>query len=177
MASVVVNGFAAANAMLGTNALAYLLATPSNQWALDQLSKGAMQVAVQNGAETSGGTLFLTPGDDFIYTATLTDADGEAYSLNGCTVWFTVKRRISDSDDNATAKAYWVSGGASSGITVASPTSGQIDVRLTPATTALFVTAAYYWDLQTKDTDGIISTVAEGRIVVDQGVTTRTTTP
>ena len=51
MASVVVNGFATANAMLGTNALAYLLATPANEWALDQLSKGAMQVAVQNGAE------------------------------------------------------------------------------------------------------------------------------
>ena len=51
-------------------------------------------------------TLYLVPGDDFLYSATVTDEHGDAYSLAGATVRFTVKRRISDADADALAAIY-----------------------------------------------------------------------
>lgn len=177
MASHVIAGLLTSNALLSDAALAVYHTTDLDQWSLNLITIGAMRVATQNGAEVIGGTLFLTPGDDFSYTATLTDDEDEAYSLNGCTLWFTVKKRLSDADADAVAKAYWVSGGGSSNMTVYSPVDGEFTVRFTPAVTVLFTKQTHVWDLQAKDTDGIVSTIAQGSVVIMPGVTTRTTTP
>lgn len=177
MASHVINGLLASNAPLPDAAIGVYAGLPASQWTLGLITIGPMTMATQNGAEVIGGALYLTPNDDFVYTATLTDDADEAYSLNGCTLWFTIKRRYSDTDDNAMAKAYWVSGGASANMTVTSPVDGEFTVRFTPAVTVLFTRRSYVWDLQAKDTDGIISTVAQGVVAVLPGVTTRTTTP
>jgi hypothetical protein len=123
--------------------------------------------------------LYLTPGDDFVYTAPILDTAGVAYSLTGATLWFTVKRRLDNdpTDADAIAKLYWVSGGASSGITVATPSTGVAVIRLTPTQTDDFVQAAYHWDLQLQDTGGVRRTVDSGRIVVLRTATMRVTTP
>lgn len=121
--------------------------------------------------------LTLTIGDTFQYTATITDDAGDAYDLLDCTLWFTVKRRKGDTDANATAKLYWVSGGASAGITVDDPATGEATVELTPAQTDDFVQAAYHYDLQVEDQDGDFFTIDQGVIVAQPGVTTRITTP
>ena len=92
-------------------------------------------------------------------------------------MWFTVKRRLSDTDANAITKLYWVSGGAASGITVATPANGGAVILIAALTTAAFLQASYRWDLQLKDTAGIVRTVDSGVIVVRPKATVRTTTP
>lgn len=121
--------------------------------------------------------LLLTIGDTFQYTATIADDAGDPYDLLDCTLWFTVKRRTGDSDVNAIAKLYWISGGASAGITVDDVTNGEAVVELTPTQTAAFVAASYKYDLQISDQDGDLFTIDQGDIVSRPGVTQRTTTP
>lgn len=122
-------------------------------------------------------TLFLVPGDDFLYTATILDEDGTAFDLTGATVWFTAKRRRTDADDDAIAKLHWASGGTSAGITVTTPNTGVAAIRLTPSQTDDFSQAAHVWDLQVSDALGRIRTVDSGALVVWPGVTTRLTVP
>jgi len=121
--------------------------------------------------------LTLIPGDDFVYTATVDDALGVDYNLTGSTLWLTVKRRVSDADDNAIAKLYWISGGAASGITVGTPTTGSAVIRLTAAQTAAFAQASHVWDLQHKDAAGVVRTVGHGVLMVLPRSTARVTTP
>ena len=121
-------------------------------------------------------TLYLTPGDDFTYTVTITDADGNAYNLTGATLWFTAKRRVSDADADAVAALYWVSGGASDGITVSSPSTGVAEIAIAAADTLDFVQAAHRWDLSISDSAGIVRTVDQGVMVVRPAVTDRLTT-
>lgn len=177
MASHVIGPLMTNSDLLPDGALAHLLALDREDWSLNLFTLGAMRMGKQNGADVVGGTLFLTPGDDFVYTATLTDDEGEAYSLNGCTLWFTVKKRHSDADADAIAKAYWESGGGSSNMTVFSPVDGEFTVRFAPDVTLQFSKQTHVWDLQTQDTSGIIGTIAKGTVVIDLGVTNRTTTP
>jgi len=122
-------------------------------------------------------TLYLTPGDDFVYSATIDDEDGVDYPLTGATLWFTVKRRLSDPDTDAIAKLYWISGGLSDGISVATPANGGASIRLTPTQTDDFEQAAHYWDLQVTDGAGVVRTVDHGVLVVRPRATARLTTP
>jgi hypothetical protein len=122
-------------------------------------------------------TLYLTPGDDFSYTATIDDEAGADYNLTDCSVWFTVKRRQSDADIAAIVSLYWVSGGASSGITVATPSNGGVAIRITAAQTAAIVQAAHRWDLQLKDAAGAVRTIDAGVMVIQKRATIRVTTP
>ena len=122
-------------------------------------------------------TLILHQSDDLIYTAAVLDENGDAYDLTGATLWFTAKRRRFDADADALAKLYWVSGGSSAGISVDDATTGEAVIRLTPSQTEDFVQAAHYWDLQLADTAGVVRTVDSGVLVVQPGVTARTTTP
>ena len=122
-------------------------------------------------------TLYLVPGDDFIYTATVTDEAGDAYNLTGSTLWFTVKRRKSDADASAIAQLYWISGGASSGITVATPATGVAAVRIVAADTDEITQAAHSWDLQLKDAAGVVRTVDFGTLVVLNRATAKVVAP
>ena len=122
-------------------------------------------------------TLYLVPGDDFLYTATVLDDDGDAYNLTGATLWFTVKRRKSDADASAIAQLYWIDGGASSGITVATPATGIAAVRIVAASTTAIVQAAHFWDLQLKDAAGVVRTVDFGTLVVLSRATAKVVAP
>ena len=122
-------------------------------------------------------TLYIVPGDDFVYTATVLDDDGDAYNLTGATLWFTVKRRKSDADTSAIAQLYWISGGASSGITVATPATGIAAIRIAAADTDEITQAAHSWDLQLKDAAGVVRTVDHGTLVVLNRATAKVVAP
>jgi hypothetical protein len=76
-------------------------------------------------------TLAVTPdyviGDTWDLTATIRNELGTGpFNLTGCTVLFTLKRKsdVAANDNAALVKLSWVSGGAATGIAVATPTSG-----------------------------------------------------
>jgi hypothetical protein len=124
-------------------------------------------------------TLYLTPGDSFVYATTIDDEDGEDFNLAGSTLRFTIKRRVSDANSAAMAALYWISGGASDGITVGTPANGGASIVLTPYQTYPFVQASYVWDLEVEDAADVVRTVDHGVIVVRPRAThlTTTTTP
>lgn len=123
-----------------------------------------------------------TKGDTFTYTATIKTKAGAAYNLGGCTVWFTLKTAgiaFSDATDaNAIASCYWVDGGASSGIAVATPSLGVAIVTVAASVMDTLVEGIdYVFDIQIKDSLGKIVTADNGAVVVDSDVTRRVTTP
>ena len=121
--------------------------------------------------------LTLTIGDSFQHTATITDDSNALYDLAECTLWFTIKRALEDSDTQALARLHWVEGGTSEGITVDDVDAGQAAVELTPEQTASFESGTYRYDLQIQNYDGTIHTADRGIVVARPGVTMRTTTP
>lgn len=119
-------------------------------------------------------------GDTIVRTATITQPDGTAYDLTGCTVWFTVKE-VTDraaNDDEALALLYWISGGASNGIAVSAPATGVVTVTIPASTTAtLSPGRAYRYDLQIEDPLNAVATPDRGTLIVTRDVTLRVTTP
>lgn len=118
-------------------------------------------------------------GDTFTGSLTITDTDGSVYDLTGATVWLTIKRandRSSD-DTDALVKLYWVDGGASSGIAVATPTSGVIAITIPAASTDLLIPGqGYRYDVQVLKA-GTVGTPKRGEVNVVFDTTRRLTTP
>jgi hypothetical protein len=121
----------------------------------------------------------ITKGDTYSRTLTVTQRDGTVYDLTASTIWLTIKPEndIAASDAGVVIDLYWVSGGASSGITVGTPTSGVMNVKILPTSTELLVTGSLYrYDVQISK-GGDIYTTVYGLVSVVPDVTRRTTTP
>jgi hypothetical protein len=76
--------------------------------------------------------LLLTIGDTFAKTAVIADDTGAPFDLLDCELWFTVTKRYGAPDTDAIVKRSWISGGASDGITVDDPATGEAVVTLSP---------------------------------------------
>lgn len=109
--------------------------------------------------------LNLIRRDDVDLDITFTDKDGEPINLTGCTVYFTMKKKKTDLDDDAIIAVE---------VTAHSdPTAGETRVSLTNVQTD--VTPRYYfYDVQIKDTDDKIISSSVGQIRILQDVTIRT---
>ncbi len=108
--------------------------------------------------------LYLTRGDDKFYVLTFTDGNGDPIDITGWTIYFTVKRDLDDTDDEALIKK---------DITAhTDPTNGVTKIHLTSDDTDLI--GNFYYDIQVKKSDGIILTVLEGMITFKKDVTHRT---
>lgn len=118
-------------------------------------------------------------GDTWTATASILDENGNIFNFTNCTVWFTIKgiHDRSLTDDNALVKLYWVSGGLSSGITISSPTSGNLTITLTPTQTETIGWGDFIYDIQILDALGKYSTLEMGTISITPDVTRRRTTP
>lgn len=117
-------------------------------------------------------------GDTFDYAATVTETDGSAHDLTGETLWFTMKVNRTDPDSAAVATAYWIDGGASSGLSVATPSTGGFRLQFAASVTANWsAEATYVYDVQVKSATGLITTVDEGTVTIRGDITQRTTTP
>jgi hypothetical protein len=104
--------------------------------------------------------LFLEQGTDFTTTITLTDANGDPYSLLGCTGKSTIKKSYYSS--NATAQIE---------VTISSPSTGIIQLGLSSANTANIAAGRYVYDVMIKDNTNKISKVLEGIVNVLPQVT------
>jgi len=104
--------------------------------------------------------------DNSNFEITIVDEDGNAINLTDGTVFFTVKKKPTDTDEEAIIKK---------DITAFDdPTSGVCLLNLTPEDTNISP-GVYWFDIQFKDaTDGITSSSA-GKFLVRQDITIRTT--
>ena len=102
-------------------------------------------------------------GDDNSITLNFKQA-GVAVNITGWTIFFTVKTKIEDTDDNAVLKKDVTSHtDAVNGITTVTWTDEDCDD----------LAGVYHYDIQYKDGSGLVKTVMKGRITFEEDVTRR----
>lgn len=109
--------------------------------------------------------LSLIRRDDVDLDITFTDKDGEPINISNATVYFTMKRKKTDSDDDAVLAIEVTSH--------SNPTAGETRVSLTNTETDL-PPRYYFYDVQIKDSDDKIISSSVGQIKILQDVTIRT---
>lgn len=114
-------------------------------------------------------TLTMTRGDSTILDLVVADG-GTPVDLTGVSMWWTAKRRHTDTDDQAV-----IAKTVGDGIAVTNAPGGLATVTIDPDDTAgLDNSSALWWDLQVKDGAGKVRTLAAGRLVVNADVTRAT---
>jgi len=93
------------------------------------------------------------------------DEEGVVVDLTGSTFFFTVKEKISDSDDSAKLKKDVTSH--------TYPESGQTQITLS-ATDTTSLLGNYVYSIKIKTTTGLIYTLCEGSVTFQQEASTRT---
>lgn len=116
---------------------------------------------------TSSPTIEIIRGDDVALNLHFKDSDGVDINITGYKVYFTVKRRLNDSDTAALVKVDVT--------THTTPVTGRTVIPLVNTTTDDLAEGTYYYDLQLKDPDGLISSTKRGVFNVIEDVTKRTT--
>lgn len=114
---------------------------------------------------TSSPTIEIIRGDDVSLNLHFKDSSGADIDITGYKVYFTVKRKLNDSDTLALIKVDVTSHSA--------PITGNTVVSLVNATTDDLPEGTYYYDLQLKDTEGLISSTKRGVFDVVEDVTKR----
>ncbi len=105
-------------------------------------------------------------GDTREYTLTFVDGAGDAINITGWTIFFTLKEKESDADDDAKIKKDITSH--------SDPTAGETKFTLEASETDDLEGRNYYYDIQAKKTNDDIITVTKGRVRVLIDVTIRT---
>jgi hypothetical protein len=97
-------------------------------------------------------------------------------NLTGAKVWFTAKRYMTDADGAALIALSTTT----SGITITDGPAGQASLVIPPAATAALTTPnpptplALWYDIQVKESDGTVTTVQKGRLLITGDVTQST---
>jgi hypothetical protein len=95
---------------------------------------------------------------------------GSPVDITDYYLWFTVKRRIQESDGGAFIQKY-----TANGITITDGPGGQFAIDILNSDTAgspAVEVAEYVYDLQIKDSLNNIQTLSKGRFLVEFDVTT-----
>lgn len=116
--------------------------------------------------------LSMTRGDSATFQVSISGLTSSG--LTGCTLYFTAKRDISDTDANAQFQKSTTGGGITVTQAGNATTPGIANVALVPADTSSL--AAYVvvlqWDCALVDASGNHTTVAQGTLTVTPDVTT-----
>lgn len=105
-------------------------------------------------------------GDDITLNATFKDENGTAINITGYTIFFTVKDNYTSTDDTSALISKTVTSHSD-------PTNGKTLITLSKTDTNLSE-GNYYYDFQTKDGSGNISSTERGTFVINLDVTRRT---
>lgn len=112
-------------------------------------------------------TFEIWRGDTELFTATITES-GAPVDITGCSLKFTAKRSLADSDADAVFQR--ATGG--SGIAITNGPGGIAQIAIASSnTSSLTVPTLCYCDLQLVDTFGNVSTTATGTILIKVDVT------
>lgn len=108
--------------------------------------------------------LKVVRGDNKVYVLTLVDKYDVPFDISDWTIYFTVKTKTSDSDDNAVIKKDITSHYDAS--------NGKTQVSLDQVDTNRL--GNYYYDIQVKKDDGKVLTPLMGTITFLRDITQRT---
>lgn len=105
--------------------------------------------------------LSMTRGDTGVFQVTLTDSAGDPLVLTDRELTFTVKRRLSDSDDDALIQKT-----VGEGIVVSEDEPGVATITIDPVDTSGIANGpSLYWDIQVQADDDV-RTPLSGRLIV-----------
>lgn len=110
-------------------------------------------------------TIEIIRGDDEQFELTFTDIDGEPIDLTDGTVFFTVKESLSDDDDDALITKEVTE--------FANPELGVARLTLLKTETDI-AEGRYFYDVQFKDSSGMISSTVRDKFYVKKDITLRT---
>jgi len=103
-------------------------------------------------------------GDTYSLDITITNTSDEPIDLTGCTVFFTVKRNIQDTDAQALINKTITS--------FISPTTG--DASITLLASDVDYVGEFYYDVKIKSVAGVITSVITDKFILLDHVTIRT---
>jgi len=106
----------------------------------------------------------IVRGDTKVYTIQFKDGNSNPINITGWTVFFTVKRNLKDTDTDALIKKTIT--------THTDVTNGVSEISLSPTDTNYV--GNFYFDIQVKQTDSSIHTIAIGTAEFIRDVTNRT---
>lgn len=111
-------------------------------------------------------------GDTILLDAICRRRDSSIIDLTGASLWFTAKNAIEDADVDAVFQKT-----DSDGIVVTDAAGGAVDITIDPEDTEDLgdEEVVLQCDLQVKELDGTISTVARGSLRISPDVTRSTT--
>lgn len=110
--------------------------------------------------------LYIIRGDSTTIETTFTNDDGSVIDLTGATVYFTVKKKQGDVDDDALIKKDVTTHvDAANGVTAIELTASDTDIEV----------GEHVWDLQIKYVNGNVQSTSAGIVEVSQDITQRTT--
>ena len=105
-------------------------------------------------------------GDNQPYTLSFLQADGiTPLPITGWKIYFTMKRHLADSDDDASLKVDVTEHD--------DPENGLTSIHLSNGQTDSLKPGNYFYDIQVKKLDGTIKTLVAGQIKVLADVTRR----
>lgn len=114
-------------------------------------------------SNTTQNNIEVFRGDDWSMKLTFADENGTALNITGWTIFFTLKKKKTDTDADAVLQK---------NVTPESPTTGVCTVVLTNTET-LNLLGLYYYDFQYKDDDGVVQTITSGGLTFVTDITRR----
>lgn len=110
-------------------------------------------------------------GDTRTLSIQVNNADGTAFNLTGCKVYFTLNLSKTPADDGTDSSASLIASTSS----FSTPTNGLATITLTNTLTQPLVGGKYYYDIQLKDGSGNITSLGQNTFTVIDDITTRIT--
>ena len=109
--------------------------------------------------------LSMIKGDSRVLNLHFSDSNGADINITGWTIFLTIKKVATDTDEKALVKK---------DVTVhTNPSLGQTQITLAPTDTSAIPAGKYPFDIQAKtDTDEIV-TVVKGTYTIEQDITRR----
>ena len=120
-------------------------------------------------ATCSSNNLFIKKGDDKYFILTFKDNDQQVIDISTWVVFFTAKKNIGDTDEEAVIKKNVGPGEEEEHF---DPTNGITKIHLTHVDTNIN-TGNYYYDIQIKKENGDIVTILTGLLIVTNEITRR----
>lgn len=106
-------------------------------------------------------------GDSRLISISIFQSDGVTpFNLTGCEVFFTVNANSNNTADNDSSAVI-----ALKNSTITNPTLGVANIQISNVNTQDITPAVYYYDVQLKDANGNITSLAQNQFIVIADVT------